>query len=141
MPHGAETGRFSLGTRPFFPLDKPFWRIAESFREAVFDLLVFGFSFFILEKKAPKRGRLKLGCSRCHRWLRRKSDEHRDRREEETLSLAKEANRLAFEANSIARLEAASAARSSRYAMYAAIIAAVAIVIDNKEDIFKFFSF
>lgn len=74
-------------------------------------------------------------------WLRRKSDEHRDRREEETLSLAKEANRLAFEANSIARLEAASAARSSRYAMYAAIIAVVAIVIDNKEDIFKFFSF
>lgn len=68
-------------------------------------------------------------------WLRRKSEERQsafearlEAREEETLSIAKEAN-------AIARLEAAAAARSSRYAMYAAIIATTIMLVDNKDQI------
>lgn len=53
----------------------------------------------------------------------------RDEREEATLAIAKEANRLASEANSIACSEAAAAARSARWAKYAAIIAAIAAIL------------
>ncbi|MEW5838265.1 MAG: hypothetical protein AB1717_05485 [Pseudomonadota bacterium] len=63
------------------------------------------------------------------------SDVVRNKREDETLAIAKEANRLASEANSIARLEAAAASRSARYAMYAAIIAATIMIVDNKDQI------
>ena len=69
-------------------------------------------------------------------WLRSKQiisnalgASKRDAREEATLSIAKEANRLASEANSIARLEAAAASRSARWAMYAAIIAAISAIV------------
>ena len=61
----------------------------------------------------------------------------RSAREIETLSIAKEANRLASEANSIARLEAAAAARSSRYAMYAAAIATTAAIVAAKDEIWS----
>ena len=68
-------------------------------------------------------------------WLRSKQvtadashASKRDAREEATLSIAKEANRLASEANSIARLEAAAASRSAMWAKYAAIIAAIAAI-------------
>ena len=60
----------------------------------------------------------------------------RDAREEATLSIAKEANRLASEANAIARLESASASRSARYAMYAAVIAAIGTIIAAKTEIY-----
>src|SRR4030042_4266104 len=63
----------------------------------------------------------------CRQLDERRSTEassRRDAREEDTLSIAKEANRLASEANSIARTEAAAAARSAQWATYAAIIAA-----------------
>jgi len=62
----------------------------------------------------------------------------RDAREEATLSIAKEANRLASEANSIARIEAAAASRSARYAMYAAAIAAIGAITANKDQISTF---
>ena len=58
-----------------------------------------------------------------------------DVREAETLAIAKEANRLAFEANSIARIEAAAASRSARWALYAAIIAAIMAIITAKDEI------
>ena len=61
----------------------------------------------------------------------------REAREEETLAIAKEANKLAREANSIARLEAAAASRSARYAMYAAVIAAIGAITANKEKIYE----
>jgi hypothetical protein len=61
----------------------------------------------------------------------------RDAREEETLSIAKEANRLASEANSFARLQAAAASRSARYAMYAAAIAATVAIAGYKDQILK----
>jgi len=53
----------------------------------------------------------------------------REAREAEILSIAKEANRLASEANVIAR-------RDARYAMYAAIIATIAAIAANKDEIF-----
>ena len=69
----------------------------------------------------------------------RKLDEaasaRRDEREEATLEMAKEANRLASEANATARLEAAAASRSARYAMYAAAIAATGAIAANKDQI------
>jgi hypothetical protein len=75
-------------------------------------------------------------------WLRLKEAEResiasnlRDAREEETLSIAKEANRLASDANIFARIEASAASRSARYAMYAAIIAAISAVIAIKDEI------
>lgn len=78
-------------------------------------------------------------------WLRLKSKERaasadasRSTREEEVLSIAKEANRLASEANATARLAATAATRSSRYAMYAAIIAVTAMIIDNHDQIIEF---
>lgn len=65
-----------------------------------------------------------------------REDKNLNAREIETLSIAKEANRLASEANAIARLEAAAAARSARYAMYAAFIAAIGAVIATKSEIY-----
>ena len=71
-------------------------------------------------------------------WLEIKETERaesetaaRSAREIETLSIAKDAN-------SIARIAASSARRSSRYAMYAAIIAAVIMLVDNKDIIINF---
>jgi len=61
----------------------------------------------------------------------------RSAREIETLAIAKEANLFAAEANEFARLQAAAAARSSRYAMYAAIIATTIMIIDNGDGIFS----
>ncbi|MDZ4252048.1 MAG: hypothetical protein U1A72_05685 [Sulfuritalea sp.] len=63
------------------------------------------------------------------------SDVSRSAREEETLAIAKDANRLASEANEIARREAAAAARAARYAMYAALIAATSAIIAAKAEI------
>lgn len=70
-------------------------------------------------------------------WLKSKEDERalaasakRDAREEETLSIAKEANRIASEAEFAARKQA-------RYAMYAAIVAATAAIVSAKEDIWS----
>mgnify|MGYP001502944594 CR=1 FL=1 len=75
-------------------------------------------------------------------WLRLKEEERevaasdkRDVREEETLAIAKEANRLASEANSIARSQATAAWRAARYAMYAAVIAVTAAIAGNKDAI------
>ena len=71
-------------------------------------------------------------------WLRRKEEKRsssaaskRDAREEETLSIAKEANRIASNALVAAR-------SSSRWAMWAAIIAMIAIVIAAKDQILTF---
>ena len=62
-------------------------------------------------------------------WLRRKAEANSasiiarsEARSEETLSIAKDANRLASEANTIA-------SRAERWAMYAAIVAVIAIII------------
>lgn len=70
-------------------------------------------------------------------WLKLKEHElstkvaaDRIAREEETLSIAKEAN-------SIAREQAAAAWRAARYAMYAAIVAVTAALVANKDAIFK----
>lgn len=80
-------------------------------------------------------------------WLRLKQEkrdlaasEKRDAREEETLAIAKEANRLASEANSIARLQAAAASRSARYAMYSAAIATTAAIAGYKDQIYELIS-
>jgi hypothetical protein len=62
-------------------------------------------------------------------WLNRKVSLKRDAREEETLSIAKDANRIASEALTVARDEAAAAANSARWAKIAAIIAATAAII------------
>ena len=77
------------------------------------------------------------GLAIAQEWLRRKeyarmtaSSAMRDTREEETLSIAKEAN-------AIARLEAAAAAQSARYAMYAAVIAAIGAIIAAKSEIYN----
>lgn len=64
-------------------------------------------------------------------WLRSKELEGAKSREEEILSIAKEANLLAREANKIARDETSSAARSARWAKIAAIIAAIAAIISS----------
>lgn len=91
----------------------------------------------------------KLPCA--IEWLRLQSENRefeasakRDAREEETLAIAKrasdaaiEANREASEANRIA-LESLAASRSNaRWAMYAAIIATVALICATKDQIFK----
>lgn len=70
-------------------------------------------------------------------WLESK----RSAREEKTLNIAKEANHLAFEANSIARSQASAAWRAARYAMYAAIIAAIGAISANKDDIYELIAF
>lgn len=58
-----------------------------------------------------------------------RSSSKRDAREEETLSIAKEANRIASEALATARSSSASAKEQARWAMWAAIIAIVAAII------------
>jgi len=58
------------------------------------------------------------------------SETKRDEREAETLSIANEANRIASEALTAARSNA-------RWAMYAAIIATVALICATKDQIFK----
>ena len=63
------------------------------------------------------------------RWLSAKEASLRDSREAETLSVAKEANRIASEAKDIALLAAKSASKQARWAMWAAIIATIAIII------------
>ena len=75
-------------------------------------------------------------------WLRRidearvmASSAARDAREEAMLSSTIEANRLASEANSIARSQTAAAWRAARYAMYAAAIAAVAAIAGSKDQL------
>lgn len=85
-----------------------------------------------------------IDTSYAKEWLRLKQEkrdlaasEKRDTREEETLAIAKEANRLASEANSIARVEAAAASRSARYAMYAALIAATVAIAGNIDNIME----
>lgn len=76
-------------------------------------------------------------------WLQNKSSLKRDAREEETLAVAKAANRVAEEANDLARssnaiaseakefarLASISASEQARWAMWAAIIATIAIII------------
>lgn len=62
-------------------------------------------------------------------WILSKTVSNRDAREKETLVIAKEANRLASEANVFARDEAAAAARSARWAKIAAIVAAIAAIM------------
>jgi len=69
-------------------------------------------------------------------WLRRKDEvrslaasSKRDAREEETLSIAKEANRIASDALIVARSSSKSARKQARWAMWAAIIATTAIII------------
>ncbi|WP_435550325.1 hypothetical protein [Desulfobacterium sp. N47] len=62
-------------------------------------------------------------------WLEHKSAFKRDAREEETLSIVKEANAIASEAKEFARLASDSASKQARWAMWAAIIATVAIII------------
>ena len=64
----------------------------------------------------------------------------RDAREDETLSIAKEANRLASEANVIARSQTRAAWRAARYAMYAALIAAAAAAASYKDQILALFT-
>ena len=61
-------------------------------------------------------------------WLSAQGSARVDTREEETLAIAKEANRIASE-------QATAAARSARWAMYAAIIAAIAAAIATKDQI------
>lgn len=53
-------------------------------------------------------------------------------------SMTAEAISIAKEANAIARFEAAAAARSARWAMYAAIIAATGAAIAAKDEILRF---
>jgi hypothetical protein len=64
----------------------------------------------------------------------------RDAREEETLAIAKEANRLASEANDIARSQTAAAWRAARYGMYAAAIAAAAALASYKDQVLALFT-
>lgn len=71
-------------------------------------------------------------------WLRRKDQERedkrsakRDAREEETLSIAKEANRIASEALVIARSSSDAVRKQARWAMIAAIIAAITAIVSN----------
>jgi hypothetical protein len=59
----------------------------------------------------------------------------RDVREEETLSIAKEANRIASEALVIAKSSLDSASEQARWAKWAAIIAMTAAIIAAKEQI------
>ena len=61
-------------------------------------------------------------------WLRRKSEERLEARDAETRAIAIEANKLASEANLVARSQA-------RSAWYAAIIAIIAAAIAIKDQI------
>jgi len=63
------------------------------------------------------------------RWLSAKESSLRDEREEETLSIAKEANRIASNALIEVRSSATSVRKQARWTMYATIIATIAIII------------
>ena len=63
------------------------------------------------------------------------SSSKRDAREEETLSIAKEANRIASYALVEARSNSASARAQARSAKIAAIIATTAAIVSAKEEI------
>ena len=71
--------------------------------------------------------------------LERRSSFKRDAREEEILSIAKDANRIASAALTVARDEAAAAASSARWAKIAAIIAAIAAIISAATTIIMAF--
>ena len=104
-------------------------------------------AFIAAGKSRP--GILDDGTLEAIRWLEEKdeteratSSAKRDSREEETLSIAKEANRLATEANLIAskalveaRSNSASARAQARSAKIAAIIATTAAIVASKEEI------
>lgn len=59
----------------------------------------------------------------------------RDTREERTLSIANDANLIASRALAASESQAKAAESASRYAMYAAIIATIALVISIKDEI------
>jgi hypothetical protein len=93
----------------------------------------------VLAEMAKGEGRLGRPGSQLREevghWLKLKEAERalasaakRDAREEATLSIAKEANTIASDALAAAR-------SSARWAMWAAIIAAIAIVITAKDQI------
>jgi hypothetical protein len=83
-------------------------------------------------------------------WLKSKEDVRalaasmrRDAREEETLSISKrsaataeDALSIARDANSIATEQLSAARRNARYAMYAAAVAATAVVASSKDEIY-----
>ena len=62
-------------------------------------------------------------------FLNKRSSYKRNAREEETLAIAKDANRIASEALIEARSSSKSAREQARWAMWAAIIATIAIII------------
>src|SRR6266853_6721301 len=73
-------------------------------------------------------------------WLAERAEAKRDSREEETLSIAKDALAIAKEANRIAsedlkeaRSSASSAVEQARWAKWAAIVAVIATVIATKD--------
>ena len=68
-------------------------------------------------------------------WLAMLESAKRDAREEATLSIAKEANRIASEALLVATDSAASAFEQARWAKWAAILAAIAALIATKDQI------
>jgi hypothetical protein len=85
-------------------------------------------------KSSPESKGVKLQL--INEWLALKDDERenrRDAREDSAILIAKEAN-------GIARSEANAAARSARWAMYMAIIAAISAMTANKDDIILFVS-
>lgn len=76
-------------------------------------------------------------------WLRRKEESRAleasakgDAREEETLSIAKDALAIAKDANRIASEDLSAARLNARWAMWAAIIATVAAAIAAKDQIY-----
>ena len=82
-------------------------------------------------------------ASLAHEWLRRKEESRaadsaakRDAREEATLAIATEANDIAKRALSTSEAQASATARASRYAMYAAIVATIALATSIREEIF-----
>lgn len=75
-------------------------------------------------------------------WLRHKEEERssslmakRDAREEETLSIAKEANSIAARALEIASSQSVAAFEQARWAKWAAIVATIAALIATKDQI------
>ena len=75
-------------------------------------------------------------------WLRRREEERsassaakRDTREEETLSIAKEANSIAARALEIANSQSVAAFEQARWAKWAAIVATIAALIATKDQI------
>lgn len=75
-------------------------------------------------------------------WLRRRdatraetASSKRDAREERTLAIAEDALSIAKDANRIASEDLAAARLNARWAMWAAIIASVAVMIATKDQI------